>query len=229
MGSEMCIRDRPNIFYFTGFPKGIGSLLMLRKGEGTELLVPLLDYERALSSVKSKDINIVPFSRYKVPDVDNVITDVLTYLKNKLSDTHKLGIDLGYVNSLIYNLIKSTNSDIIDLTSDILSIRAIKDNYEIELITNALRITEDALRKSINELRPNIAEAEFAGLLEMNMRFLGAEGFSFDTIVASGINSSYPHAIVSCKRISEGEPIVCLLYTSPSPRDLSTSRMPSSA
>ena len=26
-----------------------------------------------------------------------------------------------------------------------------------------------------------------------------------------------------------GEPVTCLLYTSPSPRDLSTSRMPSSA
>ena len=26
-----------------------------------------------------------------------------------------------------------------------------------------------------------------------------------------------------------GEPYICLLYTSPSPRDLSTSRMPSSA
>ena len=27
----------------------------------------------------------------------------------------------------------------------------------------------------------------------------------------------------------KGQPILCLLYTSPSPRDLSTSRMPSSA
>ena len=31
------------------------------------------------------------------------------------------------------------------------------------------------------------------------------------------------------QRISGNENIVCLLYTSPSPRDLSTSRMPSSA
>ena len=29
--------------------------------------------------------------------------------------------------------------------------------------------------------------------------------------------------------VSEDDPIACLLYTSPSPRDLSTSRMPSSA
>ena len=31
------------------------------------------------------------------------------------------------------------------------------------------------------------------------------------------------------RRIDEGECVICLLYTSPSPRDLSTSRMPSSA
>ena len=30
-------------------------------------------------------------------------------------------------------------------------------------------------------------------------------------------------------KIEVGAPMVCLLYTSPSPRDLSTSRMPSSA
>ena len=34
---------------------------------------------------------------------------------------------------------------------------------------------------------------------------------------------------VSKIRITGGEPLVCLLYTSPSPRDISGSRMPSSA
>ena len=37
-------------------------------------------------------------------------------------------------------------------------------------------------------------------------------------------------AIVSYRRQDyHGDPAICLLYTSPSPRDLSTSRMPSSA
>ena len=37
------------------------------------------------------------------------------------------------------------------------------------------------------------------------------------------------HPIVITEAFSLGKPIICLLYTSPSPRDLSTSRMPSSA
>ena len=43
----------------------------------------------------------------------------------------------------------------------------------------------------------------------------------------SGVNVSIANSI---RRIILSEiPMVCLLYTSPSPRDLSTSRMPSSA
>ena len=39
-------------------------------------------------------------------------------------------------------------------------------------------------------------------------------------------NLSYP---IICKIIRKGQIKVCLLYTSPSPRDNTTSRMPSSA
>ena len=40
---------------------------------------------------------------------------------------------------------------------------------------------------------------------------------------------SYAQVIGACYRNSDPSDIACLLYTSPSPRDLSTSRMPSSA
>ena len=38
-----------------------------------------------------------------------------------------------------------------------------------------------------------------------------------------------PENIMMRKKITDDEGLICLLYTSPSPRDLSTSRMPSSA
>ena len=37
------------------------------------------------------------------------------------------------------------------------------------------------------------------------------------------------HKIIPSASLIPDDPTVCLLYTSPSPRDLSTSRMPSSA
>ena len=48
--------------------------------------------------------------------------------------------------------------------------------------------------------------------------------------LAEGRPSPYPTNEGQPSRLAiEGQPLDCLLYTSPSPRDLSTSRMPSSA
>ena len=47
--------------------------------------------------------------------------------------------------------------------------------------------------------------------------------------VIEGVMMRGPEKIAVAVRKPDGDIIVCLLYTSPSPRDLSTSRMPSSA
>ena len=44
--------------------------------------------------------------------------------------------------------------------------------------------------------------------LEKYMRMNGADSLAFDTIVASGPNSSMPHAIPSARRIREGDMIL---------------------
>ena len=63
---------------------------------------------------------------------------------------------------------------------------------------------------------------------------LGADGHDFEAIVpeldltgAPPIRFIFPHAPVRPVTINHG--MVCLLYTSPSPRDKRQSRMPSSA
>ena len=58
-----------------------------------------------------------------------------------------------------------------------------------------------------------------------------------ETTIEGFLHSEDPLSTADCLRklgvnipeIKENEPFTCLLYTSPSPRDLSTSRMPSSA
>eukprot|EP00831_Metopus_contortus_P034045 TRINITY_DN27213_c0_g1_i1.p1 TRINITY_DN27213_c0_g1~~TRINITY_DN27213_c0_g1_i1.p1 ORF type:complete len:142 (+),score=33.75 TRINITY_DN27213_c0_g1_i1:125-550(+) len=50
-----------------------------------------------------------------------------------------------------------------------------------------------------------------------------------DEVHSGDVIAKLPRATTKTKDITGGLPRVCLLYTSPSPRDLSTSRMPSSA
>src|SRR5690606_20470569 len=49
------------------------------------------------------------------------------------------------------------------------------------------------------QLKPTTTETEAAGLLEYEMRRLGAAGASFETIVAAGRHASKPHARPSPK------------------------------
>ncbi len=45
----------------------------------------------------------------------------------------------------------------------------------------------------LNFIRPGLREFEVAAELEHQARLLGAEGMSFETIVASGVRSAMPH------------------------------------
>jgi len=71
-------------------------------------------------------------------------------------------------------------------------VRGIKDSHEIKAIRKSASIAEFALRQTIPYIRPGIVEGELAGLLDLQMRKLGATT-SFDTIVGFGANASRPH------------------------------------
>ncbi|MEM0453703.1 MAG: Xaa-Pro peptidase family protein [Sulfolobales archaeon] len=198
---------QPNITYFTNVVKPSGCLLFMEKGGSVEILTPLLEYERISKQVSSDVVRVLPYSTYKI-GYEEVIHDPLTYIKDKSSKAAKIGIDLGYVTYSTYKLIKSIEGKVIDINDDILNFRSIKDEHEINFIENALRISEDALLKLMDELNCGITELQAVGLLEKFMRYLGAEGVAFDTIVASGVNTSYPHAIPGTKVIGCNEHVV---------------------
>ncbi|MCW7753497.1 Xaa-Pro peptidase family protein [Desulfobotulus sp. H1] len=74
------------------------------------------------------------------------------------------------------------------------SLRIIKDEEEIDIIRRALAITEQALQNLLPSLVPGMSEKEAAWLLEKKLREMGAEGLSFPSIVACGVNTAKPHA-----------------------------------
>lgn len=85
------------------------------------------------------------------------------------------------------------------------NLRIIKSPEELERIRRAEAIGDEAFSYILGELRPGMTETEAALLLEGAMRKKGAEGLSFDTIVASGLHSAMPHAIPGEKRIEDGD------------------------
>ncbi len=86
--------------------------------------------------------------------------------------------------------------------------RSVKSPREIKLIEKALAITEAAVAALFKKMEPGLTEGEAALFLETEFRRLGADGPSFETIVASGPNASLPHAVPGDKKMKAGELVV---------------------
>ena len=84
-------------------------------------------------------------------------------------------------------------------------LRRIKTAEEIEYLAQAEHIGDVAFSRILDFLKPGVSELEVAAELEYQMKKEGAETTSFNSIIASGLNSSMPHAIPSEKKLEVGD------------------------
>ena len=87
-------------------------------------------------------------------------------------------------------------------------LRRVKDAGEVARIERAAAIADEALGTVLAMLAAGPTEREVALELDFAMRRLGADGPSFDTIVAAGPNAAKPHAQPSQRPIAPGELVV---------------------
>lgn len=83
--------------------------------------------------------------------------------------------------------------------------RQIKDEEEITYIRKACEITDNCFSHLLEFIKKGMTEKEVAYEIERYFKSNGADGLSFDTIVASGENSSSPHAVPTDRKIQSGD------------------------
>ncbi len=84
-------------------------------------------------------------------------------------------------------------------------LRQVKSPEELEKLRIAESIGDKAFTAILPKIKAGMTELELAAEIEYAMKKNGAEGFSFDTIVASGLNSAKPHHKPSTKKLEEGD------------------------
>jgi len=84
-------------------------------------------------------------------------------------------------------------------------LREVKDETELAKLREACRITDCCFWELTKILKPGVTELDAATELQYVMAKKYHAALSFDTIVASGINGSLPHAVPSDKVMQEGE------------------------
>ncbi len=76
-------------------------------------------------------------------------------------------------------------------------LRMKKEAAEIGIMRDAIDLGCELLPMAYNAIRPGRKEVEVAAEIEYAARKLGAEGMSFETIVAAGKRSALPHGVAS--------------------------------
>jgi len=85
------------------------------------------------------------------------------------------------------------------------TLRLVKQPREIELLRHAIAITDETFIHVCSWIQPGMTEKEVEWEISHKMIELGADGTSFDTIVASGPHGSMPHAVPDQRKIQRGE------------------------
>jgi len=87
-------------------------------------------------------------------------------------------------------------------------LRAVKDADEVDCIRKAGELTARVFEEVRGKILPGARESDLAAEIEYRMKRKGAEGAAFETIVASGGRSAWPHARPSSKLLKENDLVI---------------------
>lgn len=194
----LLVTNPTNVTYISGF-KGDSSHLIVTPN-GSVLLTDGRYLEQAkIECIKEIEIfNWINNERYGIKSyqywLDNLNADNFAFESSVLSynDYHRLATNLK-VRKFIPVL------DIIE------QMRKTKDKFEIEILTQACKVSDDALQATLPIIKPGVSEIEICAELEYNLKTMGANDLSFDTIVLSGARTSLLHGKPGNKKLESGD------------------------
>ena len=192
----MIISNPVNVHYLTGIVAE-GILLITRK---ENIFLTDSRYIEEVNSVLTIDDGIVvhEFKDFSTYDYENFFV----FCEN-------VGFEEDYVTYSKYKEImhKYKINNLQETEQVIEKQRMIKDEEEIANLQRACYITDKCFEHLLEFIKVGQTEKEIAFEIERFFKTNGAEGNSFNPIVASGKNSSKPHAVPTDKKIDVGEPI----------------------
>jgi len=199
--SGLLVTKLVNIEYLTGFT-GSAGLLLVASDEALLLTDGRYRDQSATEVAKARSPVRIEIARAVAQ------LDVLDAAARGLG---KLGLEAdavtwGAMRRLSAKL--SGNPELVPVRHAVEALRAVKDPGELARIERAADLADVALAQVKELLATSPTERELALALEVEMRGRGADGISFETIVASGPNSALPHGRPTERRIEPGDLVV---------------------
>jgi Xaa-Pro aminopeptidase len=190
----LLIGSLTNVRYLTGFTGSNASLLLYRDGQAKLFTDPRY-------TVQSKQQVTCRIRIAKGPLTKSVLQEIAR------SGVKRIGFEQDRVTVAYLEALKKdlpTRAELVPVSGLIEKLRMVKDEGEIVLIRKSVAINSRALEAALKRLKTGMSESDLAAEIDYRSRGFGADGPSFDTIVAAGARAALPHAHPGATRIEPG-------------------------
>lgn len=192
------ITNESNLFYFCG-TRGMACLLVTRTDDDT-IHVYSTNYEQVKTEAKGFNVELMKSG-------EKLTEKIAVELKESKAQT--LAVDamsFEFYRALSRTLRRKAK---IKLQSEpVWQLRKVKDDEELELMKRAGELTGLGMKVACETIRSGVIEYEVAAEAEYAMRRKGSSGTAFETIVASGQRSTFPHGGCTDRKIRNGDLVV---------------------
>lgn len=194
---QLIVADPASIFYLTGkwiHPGERLLVLYLNINGNNKLFINEL-------FPLSEDIGV---QKIWLKDTDDGVKIMSKYMDKDLP----VGIDKNWPAKFLLELMKLKCGSIFLNGSQILDrVRMCKDGQEKDYMREASRLNDIAMGELIKLIPEKYTERKMGKLLEDIYEEIGADGFSFDPIIAYGLNGADPHHETDNSILKEGDSI----------------------
>ncbi len=190
------ITSSVNRLYFTGLKSSAGTLLITK--EKAYFIIDFRYIELAKRTIKNAEVIL-----------QEKLGEQLCVLVKK-HQIKKIGVESGFMTIADYIAMSGMlGKDILSfdnrINDMIIEMRRYKSPEELKLMQAAQDIADRTFTHMLDFIKEGVTEKEISSEISRTNYLGGASGNSFETIVASGVNSSMPHAVPSDKKVQSGD------------------------
>jgi len=196
--SGLLVMHPANWYYLTGFSGESGALILTQRG------AVLVTDGRFMSQAKQETSGIrVALQK---GSLTATVGEVL-----KAQGRLRIGFDATQLTIAQLRALKAATGKRVQWIAAsglVEGLRARKEPQEIAQIRKAGALASRVVTGVLKLLKPGVRELEIAAEIDYQMRQRGASGPAFETIVAFGERSAYPHARPTANRLRKNELVV---------------------
>lgn len=178
--------------YITGFYSTDGYVVY--DGKTCTFVADLRYFEAAGEALKDSAIRVVEGS------LDRALSLV--------AGCKTLGVPYPFVSRAACARLEDRGFALTDCMPALREAMKVKSAFELDCIARACDMAEEGLLHTLPRIKEGMTERELAAVLEYEMRMQGADGTSFETIVAFGKGSSVPHHETGDTKLKFGDVVL---------------------